>query len=58
MAVMARERPVDDDELEEVAANVGILIRAELEVAHRLDGHPSPVEECPRCAATRMAAPG
>jgi hypothetical protein len=55
MAVVARVRHVDDDDLEEVAANVGILIRAELEVAHRLGGHPTPVDDCPRCLSAPPA---
>jgi len=38
-----------DDELEEVAANVMVLIREELDVRHRLGGHPVPVPECPLC---------
>ncbi|HEX3622796.1 MAG TPA: hypothetical protein VHT97_10810 [Acidimicrobiales bacterium] len=37
------------DELEEAAANVRILIRAELEVGHRLEGHPAPLAGCPVC---------
>lgn len=40
-----------DDELEEVAANVRVLIREEMEVQHRLEGHPVPVTECPICLA-------
>lgn len=38
-----------DDELEEVAANVRVLIREEMEVQHRLEGHPVPVPDCPIC---------
>lgn len=41
----------DDDELEEVAANVMVLIAEELDVQHRLGGHPVPVAECPVCRA-------
>jgi hypothetical protein len=39
------------DELDEVAANVAVLIGAELDVHHRLGGHPVPVPECPGCRA-------
>ena len=42
-----------DDELEEAAANVRILIREELDVRHRLEGHPSPVAGCPVCESRR-----
>jgi hypothetical protein len=41
------------DDLDEVTANLAVLIHAELEVQHRLIGHPSPVPECPVCAARR-----
>jgi len=37
------------DLLDEVAANVSILIAEEMEVQHRLGGHPTPVAECPLC---------
>ena len=40
-----------EDQIEEVAANVSLLIREELEVQHRLEGHPSPVADCPVCRA-------
>jgi hypothetical protein len=43
------------DDLDEVTANVTILIRAELEVDHRLAGHPSPVPDCPVCEAHQAA---
>ena len=43
------------DELEEVAENVRILIREELETQHWLEGHPTPVEDCPVCRAHRVA---
>lgn len=39
-----------DDELDEVAATVGVLIREEMEVQHRLGGHPVPVGDCASCA--------
>ena len=42
---------IDDDELEEVAANVEILIAEELEVQHRLGGHPVAAPDCPVCRA-------
>ena len=38
-----------DDELDDVFANVRVLIREELDVQHRLGGHPVPVAECPLC---------
>ena len=38
------------DELDEVAATVGVLIREEMEVQHRLGGHPVPVPDCALCA--------
>jgi len=38
-----------DQELDDVFANVGVLIVAELDVQHRLGGHPVPVPECPLC---------
>jgi hypothetical protein len=38
-----------DDELDEVAATVGVLIREEMEVQHRLGGHPVPVPDCALC---------
>jgi len=44
-----------DDDLEEVAANVRVLIQEELDVQHRLGGHPAPAEECPLCRY-RMAS--
>ena len=37
------------DELDEVAATVGVLIREEMEVQHRLGGHPVPVVDCASC---------
>ena len=37
------------DLLDEVAANVSILIAEEMEVQHRLGGHPVPVAECALC---------
>ena len=43
-----------DDELEDVAANVQVLIVEEMEVQHRLGGHPIPVRECPLCRAHRV----
>jgi hypothetical protein len=38
-----------DNELDEVAATVGVLIQEEMEVQHRLGGHPVPVAECTLC---------
>ena len=44
-----------EDELEEVAENVRILIREELETQHRFEGHAEPLDECPVCRAHRCA---
>jgi hypothetical protein len=38
-----------DDELDDVVANVIVLICEELDVQHRLGGHPVPVPECRLC---------
>jgi hypothetical protein len=38
------------DELDEVAATVSVLIREEMDVQHRLGGHPVPVTDCALCA--------
>jgi hypothetical protein len=38
-----------DDALDDAFANVLVLIREELDVRHRLGGHPAPVPECPLC---------
>ncbi|HEV2760459.1 MAG TPA: hypothetical protein VGV86_12910 [Acidimicrobiales bacterium] len=38
-----------EDELDDVAANVKVLIQEELEVQHRLGGHPVPAEDCALC---------
>ncbi len=40
-----------EDELEEVAANVDVLIGEEMEVRHRLGGHGAPAPDCPLCRA-------
>ena len=40
-----------DDDLDEVAENIAVLIQAELETQHRLGGHPTPLDECPVCRA-------
>ncbi len=42
---------MEDDELEEVAANVRVLVRAELETQHQLGYHRAPAEGCPVCRA-------
>ncbi|MDQ4069430.1 MAG: hypothetical protein M3203_08170 [Actinomycetota bacterium] len=42
---------MSEDELEEVAANLGVLIREEMEVQHRLGEHRVPVPDCPFCRA-------
>jgi DNA-binding helix-hairpin-helix protein with protein kinase domain len=41
------------DDLDEVAENIRILVREELEMGHRLVGHPEPVADCPVCEAHR-----
>ena len=41
------------DTLEDVTANLTVLIRAELEVHHRIEGHPTPAPGCPVCDARR-----
>jgi hypothetical protein len=41
------------DNLDEVTANLSVLIRAELEVQHRLGGHGQPVSDCPVCDTRR-----
>ena len=38
------------DELDELAATVDLLIREEMEVQHRLGGHPVPASDCSWCA--------
>ena len=43
------------NDLDELAENIGILVREELEAWHWLAGHPQPVAECPVCRAHRSA---
>ncbi len=38
-----------DAELDDIAANVTLLVHAELEVQHRLGHHPAPAAGCPLC---------
>ena len=45
------------DLLDDVAANVAILIAEEMEVRHRLGGHPVPVPDCPICLSRGGARP-
>ena len=45
------------DLLDEVAANVSILIAEEMEVQHRLGGHPVPVPDCWICISRGGARP-
>ena len=45
----ADARAMVEDALDEVAANVWLLIAEEMEVQHRLGGHPVPVPECALC---------
>jgi len=40
-----------DDALEEVAANVSVLIREEMAVQHRFGSHPTPAPDCQMCQA-------
>ncbi|HEX2047412.1 MAG TPA: hypothetical protein VHF27_06580 [Acidimicrobiales bacterium] len=42
---------MSEDQLEEVEANVRVLIHEEMEVQHRLGTHPVPVPDCPVCRA-------
>jgi hypothetical protein len=51
MLVMAQ------DVLDEVAANVSILIAEEMEVQHRLGDHPVPVPDCSICLSRGGARP-
>ena len=45
------------DLLDEVAANVTILITEEMEVQHRLGVHAVPVPDCPVCLSRGGARP-
>lgn len=45
------------DSLEEVAANLSVLIAEEMEVRHRLGGHPVPVPDCDICLSRGGARP-
>ncbi len=38
-----------EDDLDEVAASLKVLIQEELDVQHRLGAHPAPVEDCGLC---------
>ena len=40
---------IREDDLDAVAANVKVLIEQELDVQHRLGGHPALVEDCALC---------
>jgi hypothetical protein len=57
MARSAEIRPMAPDLLDEVTANVAILIAEEMEVRHRLGGHPVPVPDCPICISRGGARP-
>ncbi len=46
------------DELDEVAENIRILVREELETHHRLGAHPVPVTDCPVCRFYASAGSG
>ncbi len=37
------------DDIAEAEETVGILIEAELEIHHRLQGHHQPLRQCPVC---------
>ncbi len=39
------------DDLDDVEANVRVLIREEMDVQHRLGEHPTPAQDCPVCRA-------
>ena len=45
------------DLLDEVAANVSILIAEEMEVQHRLGAHPVPVQDCAICLSRGSDSP-
>ena len=38
-----------EDDLDEVVANLNVLIQEELDVRHRLGGHHAPVPDCTLC---------
>jgi len=38
-----------DDDLDDVEANVKVLIQEEMEVQHRLGEHPTPAQDCQVC---------
>jgi hypothetical protein len=40
-----------DDDLRELEENIRVLIREEMETRHRLEGHPTPLEDCPVCVS-------
>jgi hypothetical protein len=42
------------DEMAEVEDTLGVLIDAELEIQHRLEGHDRALPECPLCRAHTM----
>lgn len=37
------------DDIGEIEQNLGILIDAELEIQHRLEGHQRRLQQCPLC---------
>ena len=44
-------KEISAPELEEAEENIRILVRAALEVDHRLEGHPEAIDGCPICHA-------
>jgi hypothetical protein len=40
---------VTTNDLDDVAENIRILVREELEAGHWLDGHDRPLADCPVC---------
>lgn len=44
---------MNENDLDEVAENIRILVREELETQHWLEGHPEPVPDCPVCESHR-----
>jgi hypothetical protein len=46
-----------DEDLREVEENIRLLIRAELETQHRLEGHRVPLEDCPICVSHQPGRP-
>jgi hypothetical protein len=48
---------VRENDIEEAAQNIRILVREELETGHRLAGHRQPVAGCPVCESHGSTLP-